>query len=215
MSVQAYGKLIQTGFRRSGHYIYRPGCEHCHACLSVRVQVKNFSLKRIQRRVWKYHQHLLPSQHELHYDLAHYALYQRYQTQRHAGGGMDLDCREQYRNFLLQSHVDSKLIEFRENNRLRMVSIIDLLPDGLSSVYTFFDVDVPHASFGTYNILWQIELCRELGLDYLYLGYWIEANRKMRYKANFQPLEVLIDGDWRPLDNNLSQNPLKAAIGSR
>lgn len=128
---------------------------------------------------------------------------------------MDRDCREQYRNFLLQSHVDSKLIEFRENNRLRMVSIVDLLPDGLSSVYTFFDVDVPHASFGTYNILWQIELCRELGLDYLYLGYWIEANRKMRYKANFQPLEVLIDGDWRPLDDNLSQNPLKAAIGSR
>lgn len=215
MSVQAYGKLIQAGFRRSGHYIYRPCCEHCHACLSVRVQVKNFSLKRTQRRVWKYHQHLLPSQHELHYDPAHYALYQRYQTQRHAGGGMDRDCREQYRNFLLQSHVDSKLIEFRENNRLRMVSIVDLLPDGLSSVYTFFDADVPHASFGTYNILWQIELCRELGLDYLYLGYWIEANRKMRYKANFQPLEVLIDGDWHPLDNNLSQNPLKAAIGSR
>ena len=204
MNALAYEKLIQAGFRRSGHYIYRPCCEHCHACLSVRVPVRNFSFKRTQRRVWKQHQHLLPSQHALHYKPAHYALYQRYQTQRHAGGGMDQDCREQYHNFLLQSHADSRLIEFHENNQLRMVSIIDLLPGGLSSVYTFFDVDVPKASFGTYNILWQIELCRQLDLDYLYLGYWIKENRKMRYKANFQPLEVLIDGCWRILDNNLS-----------
>lgn len=116
---------------------------------------------------------------------------------------MDQDCREQYRNFLLQSHVDSRLIEFHENNRLRMVSIIDLLPDGLSSVYTFFDADVPHASFGTYNILWQIDLCRELGLDYLYLGYWIKENRKMRYKADFQPLQVLIGNCWQLLDDRL------------
>ena len=116
---------------------------------------------------------------------------------------MDLDCREQYRNFLLQSHVDSRLIEFHDNNRLCMVSIIDLLPDGLSSVYTFFDADESRTSYGTYNILWQIELCRELGLHYLYLGYWIKANRKMCYKTNFQPLEILIDGCWRSFDPNL------------
>lgn len=203
MNAQVYGKLVQAGFRRSGHYTYRPRCEHCHACLSVRVQVRNFSSKRSQRRVWKKHQHLLPSQHALHYKAAHYALYQRYQIGRHAGGGMDQDCREQYRNFLLQSDVDSRLIEFHENNRLRMVSIIDVLPDGLSSVYTFFDTDMPGASFGTYNILWQIELCRELGLDYLYLGYWIKNNRKMNYKANFQPLEVLIGNRWCLFDQVL------------
>ncbi|MBS0299584.1 MAG: arginyltransferase [Proteobacteria bacterium] len=203
IDAQAYGQLVQAGFRRSGHYTYRPCCEHCHACVSVRVDVKAFVPKRAQRRAWKQHQHLTASVHPLHYKPAHYALYQRYQTKRHFGGGMDNDCREQYHNFLLQSHVNSKLIEFHEDEQLRMVSIIDLLPDGLSSVYTFYDAGVVRASFGTYNILWQIEQCRKLDLDYLYLGYWIKENRKMRYKANFQPLEVLINNQWIVLDNNI------------
>ena len=203
IDAQAYGKLVQAGFRRSGHYTYRPCCEHCHACLSVRVDVKAFTPKRTQRRVWKQHQHLAATVHPLHYKAAHYALYQRYQTKRHYGGGMDQDCREQYHNFLLQSHVNSRLVEFHENEQLRMVSIIDVLPDGLSSVYTFYDAEVAHASFGTYNILWQIEQCRKFDLDYLYLGYWIKENRKMRYKANFQPLEVLINNQWIVLDDSI------------
>jgi arginine-tRNA-protein transferase len=95
------------------------------------------------------------------------------------------------------------LVEFHEKAQLRMVSIIDVLPDGLSSVYTFYDAEVAHASFGTYNILWQIEQCRKLDLDYLYLGYWIKENRKMRYKANFQPLEVLINNQWIVLDDSI------------
>lgn len=203
IDAQAYGILVQAGFRRSGHYTYRPCCEHCHACLSVRIDVKAFAPKRAQRRAWKQHRHLTATVHPLHYKAAHYALYQRYQTTRHFGGGMDNDCREQYHNFLLQSHVNSKLIEFHEDEQLRMVSIIDLLPDGLSSVYTFYDTEVAQASFGTYNILWQIEQCRKLDLDYLYLGYWIKENRKMRYKANFQPLEVLINNQWVVLDNSI------------
>ncbi len=203
IDTQAYGELVQAGFRRSGHYTYRPCCEHCQACLSVRVRVKDFIPKRIQRRAWKQHRNLLASVHPLHYKPAHFALYQRYQMKRHLGGGMDNDCLEQYCNFLLQSNVDSKLIEFHEADRLRMVSIIDVLPDGLSSVYTFYDADILRASFGTYNILWQIEQCRALGLDYLYLGYWIKENRKMRYKVNFQPLEVLLDGKWLELDSSI------------
>jgi len=199
---QTYGELIQAGFRRSGIYTYRPSCAHCRACLSVRVNVNSFAPNRAQRRTWKQHQHLTATQHALHYRPAHYELYQRYQIKRHSSGGMDKDCREQYHNFLLQSHVNSKLIEFHEGNQLRMVSIVDELPDGLSSVYTFFDADVTHASFGTYNILWQIERCRKLDLAYLYLGYWIKENRKMRYKANFQPLEVLTNGQWQLLDNS-------------
>ena len=98
--------------------------------------------------------------------------------------------------------MNSKLVEFHDGEQLRMISIIDVLSDGLSSVYTFYDADVANASFGTYNILWQIEQCRELGLPYLYLGYWIKENRKMRYKADFQPLEVLIGGRWQLLDSN-------------
>lgn len=203
IDTHAYGKLIQAGFRRSGHYTYRPCCGHCHACLSVRVNVRAFAPKRAQQRAWKQHQQLTAAQHPLHYQPAHYALYQRYQRTRHVGGGMDNDCREQYHNFLLQSHVNSKLIEFHEGKQLRMVSIIDVLPDGLSAVYTFYDAEVAHASFGTYNILWQIEQCRKLDLPYLYLGYWIKENGKMRYKANFQPLEILTGGRWQLLDSGI------------
>src|SRR4030095_1153111 len=93
--------------------------------------------------------------------------------------------------------VNSNLVEFREDGRLSMVSIIDRLEDGLSSVYTFFEPDVPGGSLGTFNVLWQAELCRRLKLPYLYLGYWISQSRKMAYKINFQPLEGLIDGQWR------------------
>jgi arginine-tRNA-protein transferase len=91
------------------------------------------------------------------------------------------------------------LVEFREDGVLRMISIIDALDDGLSSVYTFFDPDIMAASFGTYNVLWQIDLCRQLELPYLYLGYWIEASRKMAYKANFKPVQGLVQGSWRAL----------------
>ena len=112
---------------------------------------------------------------------------------------MDQDSREQYRHFLLQSNVHSRLVEFRESGELRIVSIVDQLLDGLSSVYTFFEPEVPRASFGTYNILWQIEQCKRLDLPYLYLGYWIAQSRKMAYKINFQPIQGLIDGKWQSL----------------
>lgn len=113
---------------------------------------------------------------------------------------MDHDSREQYCHFLLQSNVNSRLIEFHEHDQLRMISIIDELSDGISSVYTFFDPDLPGASLGTYNILWQIQQCRTLGLPYLYLGYWVKQNRKMSYKANFRPLQGLINGQWQMLE---------------
>lgn len=192
-----YAQLIKTGFRRSGSFVYRPSCDQCEACVPVRVIVEQFSYSRTQRRVWKRHQHLVATQHTLHYHPDHYRLYRRYQVKRHAHGGMDYDSRDQYCNFLLQSDVDSRLITFHADNQLRMISIIDQLPDGLSSVYTFFDPDVPNASFGTFNILWQIEQCRIKKLPYLYLGYWIGENQKMSYKVNFQPLQSLLKGQWQ------------------
>jgi arginine-tRNA-protein transferase len=131
----------------------------------------------------------------------HYDLYLQYQSARHSGGGMDQDSREQYRHFLLQSNVDTKLVEFRDSKGIVAVSIIDKLEDGLSSVYTFFDTEDRSASYGTYSICWQIELCKKIGLRYLYLGYWIKESKKMSYKTRFHPLQGLIQDRWIPLDS--------------
>jgi arginyl-tRNA--protein-N-Asp/Glu arginylyltransferase len=194
-----YSELVQHGFRRSGTYTYLPRCDTCQACVPLRVLAKSFTPTRSQRRTLSKHGELQISLHELQDKLEYFQLYQRYQTARHKDGGMDNDDHESYRNFLLQSHVDTLLVEFREQGILRMVSVIDVLADGLSSVYTFFEPDLPHSSFGIYNVLWQIDLCRELGLEHVYLGYWIEDSRKMSYKTRYQPAEGLINGVWQPL----------------
>ncbi|HYR05097.1 MAG TPA: arginyltransferase [Gallionella sp.] len=202
INAPAYSQLVQHGFRRSGTHTYRPLCDHCRACVPLRILAKQFKANRSQRRAWAQHAHLKTSLYPLQDGPEYYDLYQRYQHARHLDGGMDNDDRESYQNFLLQSNIDSLLVEFREQGVLRMVSVIDLLSDGLSSVYTFYEPGLPHTSFGVYNVLWQIEMCRKLDLDFVYLGYWIEHSRKMAYKTGYQPAQGLINGVWQALDKS-------------
>lgn len=200
ISPAIYSELIRHGFRRSGTFTYRPHCDSCQACVPVRIAAQDFASSRTQRRVWKKNQHLQASLRPLEDNDEYFDLYRRYQQTRHPDGGMSNDSRDQYKKFLLHSHVNSMLVEFREDGVLRMVSIIDVLDDGLSSVYTFFEPDIQQASYGTYNVLWQLDLCRQLKLPYLYLGYWIKQSRKMSYKTNFQPLQGLMQGEWQVLE---------------
>ena len=191
-----YTLLSRNGFRRSGEHVYRPNCRDCRACVPVRLPVEKFSPRRSQRRAVRDNRDLrvLPRQGEFCEE--HFLLYSRYLGARHAYGGMDNPTRKQYREFLLSSWADTLLYEFRLAGHLVAVAVTDHLTDGLSAVYTFFDPDFSRRGIGTYSILWQIEEARQLGFEWLYLGYWIADSPKMLYKKEFQPQEHLIDGRW-------------------
>jgi arginine-tRNA-protein transferase len=192
-----YTLLSQNGFRRSGEHVYRPNCPACDACVPLRVPVARFSPRRRQRRIWRMNESLRVNVCTNEFRDEHFALYRRYQSARHPGGGMDNPTHKQYREFLLSSWAETRLYEFREGEQLLAVAVADRLNDGLSAVYSFFDPDLPRRSLGTYCILWQIREASRLGLDWLYLGYWIADSPKMAYKQDFLPQERLVDGRWQ------------------
>jgi arginine-tRNA-protein transferase len=202
VDAKVYSGLIQQGFRRSGKFSYRPHCENCQECIAVRIILDQFSLNRSQKRAFKQHQNLSTTILPVGFHEEHYTLYASYQRARHSDEKIQAETEsqetdiEQYQSFLCQSNVESVIVEFRENGQLKMVSVIDIVRDGISAVYTFYDTTDTTSSYGTYNVLWQTLWARELGLPYLYLGYWIKDSKKMAYKQNFKPLEKLIDGEW-------------------
>lgn len=201
-SPRVYDRLTQLGFRRSGRHLYRPHCKSCNACLPVRIPTASFTPDRSQRKIINRNADLSLTCVAAGFDTAHYQLYANYINQRHADGDMYPPSAEQYRSFLCLERDDTRLMEMRLGDRLVGVCAFDILQQGLSAIYTFFDPDpeLARRSLGTFAVLSLVTHAYGLGLPYLYLGYLIRESRKMAYKQNFQPLEQLDGHHWRPLN---------------
>lgn len=191
--------LSKQGFRRSQNVLYRPSCAECSACMSARVDVSKFIPTRSQRRVDKRASHLARRATSPWATEEQYDLFREYLDGRHASGGMaDMDMFE-FAAMVEETPIRSRLFEYSEGRTLRAVCLTDILDDGLSMVYSFFDPALEKLSLGTYLILDHIKIAQELKLPYIYLGYWVPGSPKMGYKANFKGLEVFRAGTWEPL----------------
>ncbi len=199
MDNSLFSILIKAGFRRSGDTVYRPHCRNCNACVSVRIPAREFRPNRSQRRTFSRNSDVTTSLVPAEFTEEHFDLYCRYQRWRHTGDIMDHSDPERYREFMVESSVDTVFIEYRLEGELVALSVCDLPEDGMSAVYTFFDPMVPKRSLGTFAILKQIEYVRNMDLDWLYLGYWIDGCRKMSYKTQFRPIFGFVKKEWRLL----------------
>lgn len=198
-----YSKLSLLGFRRSGNHVYRPHCSRCNACVPARIAVRNFRPNRTQRRCLRRNADLSVTSSPSIADDESYALYERYICARHADGDMYPPDRDQFESFLNNAWGFTRYFEFRADGRRIAVAVADAMLDGLSAIYTFYEPDEDARSLGRFAILWQIERCLAQGLPYVYLGYWIRNCRKMAYKADYQPLEILVGNRWLPCARDL------------
>ncbi len=199
--LELYEKLNLIGFRRSGGHFYRPDCAECRKCQSLRVLAREFQPRRRHRRLLRKTAHWRWQVAPVHYEERYWLLYARYIEERHYGGDMYPPNQEDFYRFLLQQTQYGFLLEAWDGSTLVMVSVVDQFTTGLSAVYTFFSPDYHRCSPGTLGILRQIDICQELGLPYLYLGYWIDCVPNMNYKADFQPAEVYRNEHWQRLDS--------------
>ena len=199
-------KLSKQGFRRSQNVLYRPSCADCTACLSARIRVADFAPSRSQRKVMRRNARLRRDVSSPWATEAQFALFRHYLETRHADGGMaDMDIFE-FAAMIEETPIRTRVIEHWDDTpksaggapdpKLRAVCLTDVLDDGLSMVYSFYDPDVPQDSLGTHIILDHVEIARESGLPYVYLGYWVPGSDKMGYKAAFSGLEANVGGRW-------------------
>jgi len=196
--------LSQQGFRRSQNVLYRPSCSDCSACLSARIRVLDFQPSKSQKRILKKNKNLLRQSRSPWATEEQYELFRKYLDNRHADGGMaDMDLFE-FAAMIEETPIRSRVIEYSNTNaegneELAAVCLTDILEDGLSLVYSFFDPALAKNSLGSYIILDHIALAAEIGLPYVYLGYWVPGSGKMDYKANFSAVEVYFGSAWQPL----------------
>lgn len=196
VDVSLYSELADLGFRRSGPHIYRPHCQACKACIAVRIPVHQFKASRTQRKIINRNKSLQVEEIDAIHNDECYDLYHRYISLRHSDGDMFPPTREQYESFLTKEMNSTHFFGFRDDSNLLAVAVTDQMDNGLSAIYTFYEPTMEKRSFGSFGILWQIEKAKSLGLDYLYLGYWIRDCQKMSYKTNFRPLQMLINQQW-------------------
>jgi arginine-tRNA-protein transferase len=196
MDAQVYAELSEMGFRRSGDHLYRPHCQRCSACIPARIPVDAPALSRQQKRILKRNADLHVRCVRPAFSEELYTLYATYIEKRHADGDMYPPSREQFNTFLVRDLPFSRFYEFRLDGRLLAVAVTDVLPNGLSAVYTFYDPEEERRSLGRYAILWQIGEAARLGLKAVYLGYWIKNCRKMNYKTEYRPIELLVNQRW-------------------
>ena len=200
MTTEIYGDLLERGFRRSGGHVYAPHCPNCRSCIPTRVAAERFTPNRSQRRNLKQNADLDVFRMPARADEEYYELYERYLKGCHPGGGMDDPTPESFETFLISDWCETLFVEFRRKDKLLGLAVTDLLPQGLSATYTFYDPDIGRQrGLGSYAILWQIEEAQRRHLPHLYLGYFIPECDKMNYKNRFRPAEGLIDGEWREL----------------
>ena len=191
-----YTALADCGFRRSGEHLYIPHCGSCTSCIPVRIPVSEFTPSRNQQRTWKRNDDLRVVKSEQRFKDEHFELYRKYLAHRHAGGGMDNPTPENYLEFLVASWSETEFHEIRLGERLIGVAVMDVMDNALSAVYTYFDPEFERRSLGRYSILYEVEEARRRGLQWLYLGYWIENCRKMSYKNEYRPLQYFADNAW-------------------
>ena len=195
--------LTHAGFRRSQNVIYRPACESCRACQSLRVAADKFEAGRRFRRILRKNEDITSSVNEPYATQEQYTLLKKYLMDRHPQGGMAEMDFVRYEMMVEDGSANTEIVEYRDSdNTLIACTLIDNLTDGKSMVYSFFDPDIRSRSLGNYMILDQLDTCQKFDLPYLYLGYWVPESPKMSYKKEFHPTEILTTRGWRTLNDS-------------